>query len=1230
MPRRLLIALLAALALSAPATARAATLLYPDLVTLQPRNLRFDRTDVSADGSGVLHNVLRFSNTVENVGEGLLEIRATIDMSLNPPSGPAYQRVYDTSGGHTDIPLTGSTLYYHAVHKHYHFDNWGAYQLWTKAAYDAWIASGRTQGSPDLVGEKTTSCVEDEEFVSSLANATWPGSYQPSCQPDSHNLLVEGLSPGWGDTYDYYRFQQWIDLGQSTLADGTYVLRSVTDPLNIVYESPSKADSSRESEQDNEATTTFTISGGKIQDTNPPTGTVAINQVAKVTASPSVNLWVLGRDDVSGVDQFRVSNDGNTWQTFNNTSYDSVYQTVAWNLTNATYGGTSQAGVKTVYVQFHDAAGHWGPTQTDTIDYEPPAPPPPVSAAYGKAVQSDGPISWWRLGEASGTTAADQQGVNSGTYSSTGVTLGQPSLVPMDTQTKAVAFGASANGSVKVPQSASLSFGSAFSLEAWIKPTSLPASGSFTSILTKANAYSLQLNGPRLELTVIQSGTRQRCQAPSGAVVAGSTYYVVGTYDGTTQRLYVNGALAASCALTGPATTTTNPLYLGSWDGSSEFFRGTIDEPAVYNKVLSASQVGAHYTAGTVGTLTAPSGLSASAASSSEIDLSWNDNSIGSGETGEVLERSADSSFSSVTSIPLAAGTQSYADTGLTGSTTYWYRVKSVAGSSSSPYSGSASATTQAPPTYRTTVLGDHPLSYWRLDETSGTVAGDQTVANPGTFLGGLTLGVAGLLSSDPTNGGLGYDGVSGDVRVGQSGALNLTNGITVEGWIRPASLPPAGVSRTIFAKTGAYALQLNGSQLAFTIVQLGTRMQTLAPAGTIVAGGAYYVVGTFDGTTERLYVNGVQVASTALAGNADQTLTGIHIGSWDGSSEFFSGTIDDVALYARALTASQIATHYSFAKAPLATPTNLAGTTVSSARVDLTWTDNSGAETGQLLQRSTDPSFATVTSIPLGPNVQSYSDTGLNGGTTYYYRLRAFDASNVSGWSTTASATTQAATSYASVVTGDAPVSYWRLDEASGTTAADQRGANPGTYASTGVTLGAASLLSTTTDKAVTLDGSKGSVRVAPAASLNFTNAFSLEAWIKPAAIPASGSFASVLTKAEAYTLQLNGPRLEFTVIQSGTRQRCQAPSGAVVAGSTYHVVGTFDGATQRLYLNGTQVAACALSGSASITSLPLYLGSWNGSGEMLKGAIDEAAVYSSTLTATQVARHFAAGTTG
>jgi hypothetical protein len=89
----------------------------------------------------------------------------------------------------------------------------------------------------------------------------------------------------------------------------------------------------------------------------------------------------------------------------------------------------------------------------------------------------------------------------------------------------------------------------------------------------------------------------------------------------------------------------------------------------------------------------APSGLTANAASSTRIDLSWTDNA--SNELGFSVERATGGgAFAAIASVgPDATG---YADTGVASSTTYSYRVRAVNGAGSSPYSNVASATTSA------------------------------------------------------------------------------------------------------------------------------------------------------------------------------------------------------------------------------------------------------------------------------------------------------------------------------------------------------------------------------------------------------------------------------------------------------------------------------------------------------------------------------------------------------
>jgi PKD repeat protein len=89
----------------------------------------------------------------------------------------------------------------------------------------------------------------------------------------------------------------------------------------------------------------------------------------------------------------------------------------------------------------------------------------------------------------------------------------------------------------------------------------------------------------------------------------------------------------------------------------------------------------------------APSDLDAVAASSSQIDLTWTDNS--EDEDGFRIERSLDgSSFGEIETVD--ANVTSFSDTDLAASTTYWYRVRAYNVAGNSDYSNTASATTQA------------------------------------------------------------------------------------------------------------------------------------------------------------------------------------------------------------------------------------------------------------------------------------------------------------------------------------------------------------------------------------------------------------------------------------------------------------------------------------------------------------------------------------------------------
>jgi hypothetical protein len=93
----------------------------------------------------------------------------------------------------------------------------------------------------------------------------------------------------------------------------------------------------------------------------------------------------------------------------------------------------------------------------------------------------------------------------------------------------------------------------------------------------------------------------------------------------------------------------------------------------------------------------------------------------------------------------------------------------------------------------------------------------------------------------------------------------------------------------------------------------------------------------------------------------------------------------------------------------PPAAPSNLSATAISQAQINLSWTDNSSNESGFKIERWDGSKWQQIGTV--GANVTIYSDTGLTCNTTYYYQVRAYNASGDSANSNTASATTFACT---------------------------------------------------------------------------------------------------------------------------------------------------------------------------------------------------------------------------
>jgi hypothetical protein len=218
---------------------------------------------------------------------------------------------------------------------------------------------------------------------------------------------------------------------------------------------------------------------------------------------------------------------------------------------------------------------------------------------------------------------------------------------------------------------------------------------------------------------------------------------------------------------------------------------------------------------------------------------------------------------------------------------------------------------------YAYRVLAGDPESFWRLGEASGDVA-DSEGGITGTAIGGLTYGVTGPLSPGDTTTAITFDGTADYITATDiydfPGVLPFSIGL----WIKPNAYAGAGTSDRLLAKlatagtTNGWELMLNETGLA-KIQRTVAGVAAIATAVTAAALGSWtHVVGTYDGATLTIYVNGVAEATQADAGVLPGNASLVTIGrAAHAAGNYYDGTAGNVAIWARALPAGEVLALY-------------------------------------------------------------------------------------------------------------------------------------------------------------------------------------------------------------------------------------------------------------------------------------------------------------------------------
>jgi hypothetical protein len=529
-------------------------------------------------------------------------------------------------------------------------------------------------------------------------------------------------------------------------------------------------------------------------------------------------------------------------------------------------------------------------------------------------------------------------------------------------------------------------------------------------------------------------------------------------------------------------------------------------------------------------------------------------------------------------------------------------------------YGGSANyqpATATALLTVRPPNAGaDGLVAAYSFNENAGTVAADAS----GRHNTGIITG-AQHVSDGRFGSALSFDGVDDWVTVSHSTSLNLTAGLTMEAWVRPTRLSGWNTVALKERTNGlAYALYASDNEQRFaTYVRVGGADRAVAAADPLPLHIWTHVAVTYNGSSVRLYVNGIETRRRALTGSLASSTGVLRLGGNSVWSEFFQGSLDEVRIYNRALTPTEIHRDMTVAITRESVPpvvtivlpvdrAELSGTPT----VAVTATDNVAISSVRL----------EVDGVEIGPGAPSdpYAFTLDLANGSYVLRAVALDTAGNVGRSDPVRVTIT-----------NVMIAAYDFQELDGATVLDSSGHGNAGVLSGGVTratdAGRGHVLS--------FDGTSGLVTVPDASSLAPASGLTLEAWVKPTSL--DGWRAVVLKESAtglAYALYAsdNAPWPAGYVRIQETDEPIRG-TVAMQRGVWMHLAVTYDGSWLRMFIDGVEIARRQQKGTVVMSDGPLRIGGNHIWGEWFSGEIDDVRIYGVAIGSSQIKADMARG---
>jgi len=501
-----------------------------------------------------------------------------------------------------------------------------------------------------------------------------------------------------------------------------------------------------------------------------------------------------------------------------------------------------------------------------------------------------GGVGWWR----GNTNAMDSVGSNNGTWS------GTPSYT-----TGVVQAGFTFNGNhVEIPDSASLDqFTTNLSIELWVK--GVWSIGDWNMLVSKDdNGYEVRVNPGSDHIGFSVNGTTAYYLAGSRNVNDGNWHHIACVYDSTNLYLYSDGTLDTQVAATG--TIDCNP-GVALWFGDDPVhiqrtFNGSIDEVTLYNAALTANQVAAIYAAGSAGKVV----------STNLYIEPWNEPApiqlLTNGSTGTIAFTNG--GFTPFgyewfqNGVPMTDGA------GVAGSGTSNLTFNLVNAAVAAYFcvitNNSGSITSQV----AFVALLGYPVQlpsgcvgWWR----GNTNAMDSVGSNNGTWSGTPSYTTGEVLEA--------FTFSSNHVEIADSASLDqFTNSLTIELWVK-------GVwnindwDGMVGKGNNGYEVRVNSGSGGIGFVVNGTTAVAIGGTRNVNDGNWHHVACVYDSTNMSIYTDGTLDTQVAYTGTINCDPGGVFMLGLDpyspGSLRQFTGSLDEVAIYNRALSPLEILSIY-------------------------------------------------------------------------------------------------------------------------------------------------------------------------------------------------------------------------------------------------------------------------------------------------------------------------------